>query len=349
MQPVINRLCELEFFRSLDSATLKAIIERGQWFSLVGGKALFAQGESSDAIYFVLSGRLIVVRQGPDGEEEVVAYVRAGEPVGEMALLSDEAHSASVFALRDTEILALPHAEFDALFEQHADLAGRLARDVLIRARHPRTSFGQASPRVFAFIASSPSIDIDTHVRRIAARAARYGLKVHFMAEKESAPESSTFENIECEHDILVLSARISDSSWYKFVLRHADRFFVFARRDARPSKPFPLAPSRESPARKFRLVDLVMLHEGAPAGVVAEWADAVDANRIFHLRDEACLDRLARAVAGTSIGLVLSGGGARAYAHIGAVKALREAGAPIDFICGASMGGIIAACVAMG
>jgi NTE family protein len=53
--------------------------------------------------------------------------------------------------------------------------------------------------------------------------------------------------------------------------------------------------------------------------------------------------------MAGASIGLVLSGGGARAYAHIGAVRALRERGVPIDFVGGTSMGAIVAACVAMG
>ncbi len=58
---------------------------------------------------------------------------------------------------------------------------------------------------------------------------------------------------------------------------------------------------------------------------------------------------RLARIIAGKSVGLVLSGGGARAYAHIGAVHALREANCPIDFIGGASMGAIIAAAVACG
>jgi NTE family protein len=48
-------------------------------------------------------------------------------------------------------------------------------------------------------------------------------------------------------------------------------------------------------------------------------------------------------------VGLVLSGGGARAYGQLGAVQALREAGVPIDFVGGASMGAIIAAGLALG
>ena len=47
----------------------------------------------------------------------------------------------------------------------------------------------------------------------------------------------------------------------------------------------------------------------------------------------------MARVVSGASIGLALSGGGARAYAHVGVLQAMQEVGEPIDFIAGASMG----------
>jgi NTE family protein len=78
---------------------------------------------------------------------------------------------------------------------------------------------------------------------------------------------------------------------------------------------------------------------------------DAVSPARLFHIRTHEPGDtrRLARAITGQSVGLVLSGGGARAYAHVGAVRALREAGVPVDFVGGVSMGAIIAGAVAMG
>lgn len=53
---------------------------------------------------------------------------------------------------------------------------------------------------------------------------------------------------------------------------------------------------------------------------------------------------RLARVLTGTSIGLVLGGGGARGIAHVGIIKALTEAGVPIDSVCGTSMGAFIGA-----
>ncbi len=348
MDAVKHRLLELSFFDPLDRETLDAIAARGVWSSLAGGWELFREGARSDALYFNLSGRMIVVREGPDGEE-VVGYVRAGEPVGEMSLLSGEAHTATVYALRDTEVLMLSRGDVEDLLHDHGDFASALARTVLDRARHPTASFQQSAPRIFALIASSPSIDINARAKDLAARISRYGVKADWMPVGDDAPDSRAFDRREDDHEVVLLAARVDGSAWYRFVLRHADRFLVFARRDARPPRPFPMTTKTGERVRKFRLVDLVMLHEGAPAGPIVDWIDAIGAARILNCRGNQCTERIARIIAGRSVGLVLSGGGARAYAHIGAVSALREAGVPIDFVCGASMGGVVAACIAMG
>nr|XP_053657440.1 patatin-like phospholipase domain-containing protein 6 [Cherax quadricarinatus] len=53
---------------------------------------------------------------------------------------------------------------------------------------------------------------------------------------------------------------------------------------------------------------------------------------------------RLARVLTGTTVGLVLGGGGARGAAHIGMIKAIREVGIPIDMVAGVSIGAFIGA-----
>ncbi|MBI1366345.1 MAG: cyclic nucleotide-binding domain-containing protein [Alphaproteobacteria bacterium] len=348
MAELIDRLRALPFFEALDDSTTKEIADRGLWFSLAGGWELFAQGGNSQTLFFLLSGRLIVVRSGAAGET-VLGYVRSGEPVGEMSLLSGEPHSASVYALRDSEMLALPRADYEEILEKSPDLAVALARAVLGRARHPTASFQQTAPRVFALIGTSPAIDIDARAKLLAREASRYGVKVRAITEAEEETCYVGFEQLESGLDIVLLAAKVGYSSWYQFVLRHADRFFVLARRDARPPRPFPLSPAESSPARRFRLVDLIVVEEGLKTTPVAEWARAVEANRIFHWRSDASLGALARVVAGKSVGLVLSGGGARAYAHLGVIRAMRERGVPIDFIGGASMGAVVGACYAMG
>jgi predicted acylesterase/phospholipase RssA len=60
-------------------------------------------------------------------------------------------------------------------------------------------------------------------------------------------------------------------------------------------------------------------------------------------------IDRLVRVVTGTSVSLVLGGGGARGFAHLGVIRALYEHGIPIDFVGGTSIGASAAAGIALG
>lgn len=347
MQSLAERCRELKNFGVFDDASLALLLERGRWFSLAGGHGLFRQGDPPDGVYFVLSGRLIVVRADSFGEE-VVGYIPAGDPVGEMSLLAGEPRSASAYALRDTELLAVDPVDAEWLLDNCADFAHALANSIVARARHPASSFVRARPRVFALIGTSPSIEIEQRAKALVRVIERYGRRAALIEAPERLGEGE-FEDIESAHDVTLLTARVGDSFEYRFALRHADRFLLFARQDARPPRPFPLSLTEDSPARKFRLVDIAMLHEGVKTGSVADWVDAVDAHRVFHVTGARTAERLARAVAGCSVGVVMSGGGARAYAHIGAVKAMRERRVPIDFLGGASMGAVIAACVAMG
>ena len=348
MQAVLERFDTLDFFADIGPDARMAMADAGCWFSLAGGAMLYEQGTPSDQIYFVLSGRLIVSRTN-DETSNIIGYIGAGEPVGEMSLLLDEPHTATVFALRDTELLAIPHSEFDRLLEQYGDVAAVLSRTMLRRARKPSVTFRKSSPRVFVLIGSSRSIDIDRQAERLGEAARNLGVKVLVMTDREEAPDSVAFDREEERHDLVILSARIADNAWYRFVLRHADRFLVFARRDALPPKPFPLSLGDNTPAGHFRLVDLVMLEEGVQACPLLDWKEAVGAQRAFRWNSKDDFARLARVIAGQSVGVVMSGGGARAYAHIGAMRALRERNIPIDFFGGTSMGGIVAACVAMG
>jgi NTE family protein len=204
---------------------------------------------------------------------------------------------------------------------------------------------------VFALVSASPTIDLKLRARTLQAALTRLGRNACIVGAEGEDMLSTWFDALEHEHDAVLLISPIGDTPWFRTCLRQADRIWVFARSDARPS--IPMLPEENSPARQFQLVDVVLLHHGGvrTAASGEEWRAAADAQRLFHWNgmDDADCARLARIMAGQSIGLVLSGGGARAYAHIGVVRALHEAGVRLDMVGGTSMGAIVAACVAMG
>jgi len=95
---------------------------------------------------------------------------------------------------------------------------------------------------------------------------------------------------------------------------------------------------------------ELVLLHPARPAGT-ARWLTGRTVADYHHLRANRPGDvaRLARMMTGAGCGLVLGGGGARGIAHLGVIRALEEAGVPIDVVGGTSMGAIIAGLCALG
>jgi predicted acylesterase/phospholipase RssA len=81
-------------------------------------------------------------------------------------------------------------------------------------------------------------------------------------------------------------------------------------------------------------------------------WLDAIPELRGWHrvtLADARAFNRLARLLVGQGIGLLLGGGGARAFAHIGVMRAMREAGIEVDAVGGVSGGAIVGAQYAAG
>jgi NTE family protein len=98
------------------------------------------------------------------------------------------------------------------------------------------------------------------------------------------------------------------------------------------------------------RHAELILIHDGDLArGAAARWLATMPAGMPHHhVTSKSDVPRVARMLTGRGVGLVLSGGGARGFAHIGIVQALREANIPIDLVGGTSMGAILGAGVSL-
>lgn len=141
-------------FAPLDHDSLAKLAARMRSAYLPAGEVLIREGEPGDAVYVVVSGRLRVSVQRPEGELAVNEIGR-GEMVGEMALLTDEPRSATVRAVRDTHVLRLSRAHFLHLIERRP--AVLLATSRLIIGRLQRSNRAIATPSVLRTIAVVPA------------------------------------------------------------------------------------------------------------------------------------------------------------------------------------------------
>ena len=181
-------------------------------------------------------------------------------------------------------------------------------------------------------------------------RLRRQGLNAVIVEEDQAGQTTKWFTEQEDAHDHVLLCASSSSESWIRVCARQADRILIVspADADATTNLPGELLAQRA----QHQLLDLVLLYQDSKEpSASGKWLAKVPVNRHFHIHldNDADWNRLARVIGGRGVGLVLSGGGARAYAHIGVLQAIEEAGIDIDFYGGCSMGGIIAACRAVG
>lgn len=332
---------------------LHRIFESGRntpasWFALTGGETLFAEGDDSDMLYLLRSGRLGVFRrEANDQPPQFVGVIRPGEPAGEMAMLAGSAHTADVVALRDSEVLALPRDAFFEAARTEPDLMVELSRLMIQRARDRRSGGGE--PSVFGFLSARPR-PIRAFVERVAAAIEADGFTCQVIDHSALSSASEWFSRVEDAHDFVLYVAELDEPAWAALCARQVDRVFVVGQcLLAPPNRPMPHAGVLDAQRR----TDLVLLRDPRmlrPANT-SVWIDAVQPGRWFQAVEGDADDaaRIARVITGSAVGVVMSGGGARAYSHIGALRALKEAGVPVDFVGGASMGAVVAAGPALG
>ncbi len=332
-------LAKLPLLAGADAETLEALFEHVRPLQVRAGDVVIRQGDAGDRLYLVHSGRLRVLVEQEDGPK-VVRELGAGAAIGELALLTGSPRSATVQAVRDGELLELEADVFHSLLERDSGFAVSVARALALQLQ----ASGELLPQtVRPSVISVGSLggagsDAVSFAGQLADALGRFGSVALLSSEDCGEDHAGALDRAEREHSYVVLAA-VGDDDWSAFCGRQSDRRVLLVTGDAGETS-------------------------AVPEGVDLVFGDGVSRDRLVSLLDEveprahhrldpggsaASVARVARRLVGRSLGVVLSGGGARGYAHIGAIEALREHGFEIDRIGGCSIGSFIAAMHAEG
>ncbi len=332
--------------KGVPAAALRALAAGAVQFSLPAGSVLFESGSTPDGVYLLASGRLGV---RVAGHADFTAEIERGELVGEAGWLLGEPRSATVIALRDSELLLLPDAVLEAAASSCSAFALALAR---LSARRLRRSNAAARPpwraRVFALVPNSEEGDAITFAAQWVQELRRAGRAELVWDVRAGTHTSDWFNRLEESNDYVVYVADCADTAWTRQCCRQADAILGLVHAEASVHD-WPRSLT-DAAARRGARIELAILHPARLiAGAARRWLPTVSAALHHHIVDAADLARLTRLMTRRGGGVVLSGGGARGFAHLGVIQALREARVPLDFVGGSSIGAIIAAGIAMG
>jgi len=337
-----DRIRKFALFEECDDACVLRIAAEATWFGLPGGVDLDRAGENDEAIFLVVSGRLAVHVADDKGVEHIVAHVPAGETVGEMSLIAGDSHSARLAAVRDTELLRLTKGAFQRITAREPRVMTTLTRLIIrrLRATTARTA-ALMRPKTFALIPLEAGADAVGFARGLTEALAAMGLGCAVFDPSHREEPSETRANAEQSSDVVVYVGDAAGSVWSQHCIRQADRVMLLTRAGAEAESAM-----FQKAAAAGRRYELIVLQGAANDRLTPHGAPLGRHN--IRSSEKGDVARLARLMTGRAVGLVLAGGGARGYAHIGAIRALREAGLVFDRAAGTSIGAIVAAGVAM-
>jgi predicted acylesterase/phospholipase RssA len=307
----------------------------------------------------------------PNGTERLEYQMGRGQVLGSLGFLDGRPRRYRARATRDTLVVGYTAEQFDRLIARQPQIVRKITAAAVERTEAPERLLPQLAVTTIGILRASEHADVPRFVERLETALARFGAVLRLTKARvdqmltepgiadspDDSPDSQQLlawlDACETRHRFVILEVEPEWENWTRRCIRRADRLLLVGAASDPPQRG-----ERERAATRFSGTDsrtsLVLIHRDGskpPSGTRA-WLDhRPEVGEHFHVRwDRAAdLERLARVLAGRSVGLALGGGGARGFAHIGLLRAIAEHGIPVDAIGGTSMGGSIAAQFAMG
>lgn len=358
LKKVIN-----ETFGQLVEEEWQQILQHIQWIDIRGGDLLFEQGMTSDGLYLVLSGRLQAELNTVDGQVKKLSEIGRAETIGEMALLTGEPRMASIRALRDSVLAKLTQEFFETMLVSKPAMLHHIARNLIQRLHKANLGHQeQAQISALCLLPLAESLDLPhfAQVLQLANTARKNTLLLKYQHFIQAHPEAMSLSQEllrnsmtlwmneqEASVDLILYQTEPDLDLWNQCCMRQSDAVLLLGKADSHA----PISTYVETllhAEHQYRELNTILglVHPEkayTPRGT-SEWLRHLKVRRCVHLRENNWSDiqRLTRFIQGRAIGLVLAGGGARGYVHLGVYKALQEKGIPVDLIGGASAGSII-------
>jgi predicted acylesterase/phospholipase RssA/CRP-like cAMP-binding protein len=335
----------------LGPSELVAVAASMRFRDFPAGAVVAREGEPGGTMLVIVDGlanELASMAEGPEArsrsvfaEGRLVGKLRRGDVVGAIPLVTGEPHATTVRTAVATSALELGGDEFGELMARFPAIVANLSRilsDRLAAATRHQARRGARGEAV-ALIAA-PSLAGAVPEILAAARAASPGPLETVDGDHSLDAALSRLDDLLLDHRTVVLAAGLARDT-LPLLLEQVDRAVVLVGEGEGDDLPGPatasapieivLATDAAGGRRREGVVRLVKPVDGAPGLPPADVA------------------WLGRHLARTKLGLALGAGGAKGYAHVGALHVLEEAGYTIDYVGGSSIGAIVGACVALG
>lgn len=128
-------LRRVPLLQSLNEAQLELIAAGSVRKNYPKGRTIVSEGEPSQSLFILLSGRAKVQRSDSEGKEVILAVIGSGEFFGEMSIIDDSPRSASVITLESCDFMSINKDSFKAMLMQSPEICMQIMRGLVRRLR----------------------------------------------------------------------------------------------------------------------------------------------------------------------------------------------------------------------
>jgi CRP/FNR family transcriptional regulator, cyclic AMP receptor protein len=185
----LDLIRRVPLFSMLTQAQAEAIAEGVVKRRYRRGELIVERGRKTNALFILLTGRARVVASDERGREVILAVLEAGDYLGEMSLIDNEPHSATVRAEVQTDVLVLGRAEFARCLPENSSLSYAILRGLVQRLRNAdRQIESLALLDVYGRVARAllDMADEDAGEKIIRGKVSRQDLAKHVGASRET-------------------------------------------------------------------------------------------------------------------------------------------------------------------
>lgn len=352
-----------KIFTSLPRRIIRNLLPQFQKMELSSNEILYYQGDPSDSIAVLLSGKLESILTTANGENKIIGEILPGESVGEMGALSGEPRTSTIKAVKDSILFNLPNEIFIELCHAYPP--------ILFAAIHPIVSHSQKMlelvsdekfKRHIAIFPANEEVSLDIFAKVLNQQVSglvslvlisEYNNNELTLQKIKEIIDDAKIKNVKRLKQKFIYLLKSEHSVLSDFCSDKIEMIYIVGNKTSSVSiNNWVLEKIQQFRANSKIKPELILLHDDftlLPRNT-APWLKLTDFALHHHIRMTRISDynRLIRFIRNKAIGLVLSGGGTRGWGHAGAIKALSEVGIPIDAIGGTSVGSIVAASYAL-
>jgi len=119
-------LARITLFRSLDPAKIELLDTQCTWHRATRNQWIIDYQDTSNDVFFVVSGTLRVKIQSVSGREVLLREINAGEFFGEIAAIDNQPRSSGILAITDVTFARMPASVFRTTVHEHSDVCDQL-------------------------------------------------------------------------------------------------------------------------------------------------------------------------------------------------------------------------------